>query len=312
MKLFRTAATMSVAMCLAGTAIAQNGRPAAKIAPEDTLRRPLVFTTYDWKNPSQPVIGPRVETHLCLLTRVSGKFNGAGERVAVFIDSAAAGGARWMINGTSGQAELRGTMTCVARDQFVNGDGLFDGLVAKVYTNHTNGNCAQHVVPMGAPDKNNAFFLSGIAGKFAGGGESVSVISQGGQGTIRVTGCSGYVDGTLMSVGHLSGKPVFYRTQSARLPAGSPGVDFVLDDAGPESHLFSGADLKVGGPEMALVPVNEAFCGLTEVRGKLQGYGEEVGVFPGKQYWGLYVAENGEDAALHGTARCIARDQRPK
>ena len=313
-RFFKAAVFATLALSLADAAVAQNGRLGPPVlTPEQILRRPMVFTTYKWTHSAQgdaPVKGPLTATHICVLTQLTGKFQGAGERIAVYIDAGATGGPRWVISGSSGQGELAGDMTCAARDQFVFGPGLFSTFLAKSYANHSTGSCAPHIVSMGLPDKNNAFFISGISGKFEGGGESVSVISQGGQGAIRVTGCSGSADGTLSSIGNLNGKPLLYRTPSGRAPLGSPGVNFVLDDAGPESHWFSGADLKVGGRGTALVPVNEALCGLVEVRGKFQGFGEAVGVGLGKGFWGLYVAENGEDAVLHGTARCIARDQR--
>ena len=313
-RFFKAAVFATLALYVADAAVAQNGRPGPPVlTPEQILRRPMVFTTYKWTHTwkgDEPVKGPLTSTHICLLTQLTGKFQGAGERIAVYIDAGATGGARWVISGSSGQNELAGEMTCVARDQFVFGPGLFSTFLAKSYANHSTGSCSPHIVSMGLPDKSNAFFISGVSGKFEGGGESVSVVSQGGQGAIRVTGCSGSADGTLSSVGNLNGKPLLYRTPSGRAPLGSAGVDFVLDDAGPESHWFGGEDLKVGSPTMALVPVDEAFCGLVQVRGKFQGFGEAVGVGRGKGYWGLYVSELGDDAALHGTARCIARDQR--
>lgn len=292
------------------------GQP-VKMSPELILKKPMVFTTYDWQVGSDPVKGPPVSTHLCLLTTVSGRFSGYGESVAVTIDSGAIGGARWVLTGAAKQNQLRARMTCVARDQFVHDDRPLAFFNVKTYGEVQTHKCADFVVPMFESDRKAAFFVASVSGEFKGGGERVAAFDFANIGAIRLNGCSGSVGGSLLSIGDPGAPAIMYRTATARVPAG-PGVsDFAASKDGPDSPgLFSlgGPPFSAGPDETAypLVPENEALCGLTEVRGKLQGYNEQVEVFRGAGYWRLGVAEGAQDSTIHASARCIARDQRSK
>lgn len=344
MPLLRTLLTVSAATLLASAASAQNGRPPAKprtdpapagpvvgqpvkLADPNTqqLNKPLVTTTYHWQVGMNPVQLPPAATHICLLTKLAGNFAGAGERIALYIDSGAAGGPRWTLNGTSGQSELMGEATCAAKVQFVPAVNKPSELVAIAYDHHVNGGCGNHIVQMPDPADTHAFFISGVGGKFRGGGESITAFRQGKNGAIKVNGCSGYVDGTLLSIGDTSVAKAMFRTGSARVPAGSRNTNFGASMSGPKSESFlhvlgdmftfqTGADLSVDTVtpgNTVMVPQNEALCGIVGIVGKLQGYGEEITILKSGGYWKLHVNEQGEDASLAAVSRCFARDQRP-
>lgn len=341
--LLRPMLAMSATLLLASAALAQNnGRPAPKVRPDSpfagaqggkpaqspvdqALAKPLVTTVYHWQVGANPVKGPPASTHICLLTKVAGDFAGAGERVALYIDGGAVGGPRWILNGTSGQPELMAEATCAAKAQFAPAVGNPSQLVGISYDHHENGNCADHIVQMPDMADKHAFFISGIAGKFRGGGESVTAFRQGVKGAIKVNGCSGYVDGTLLSIGDATVPKVMFRTPSARVPAGSKNINFGASLSGPKStsflktlgDMFSfkiGEDLSVDETTpgtTVMVPQDEALCGIVGIVGKLQGYGEEVSVLKQGGYWKLHVNEQGEDASIAAVSRCFARDQRP-
>ncbi len=293
------------------------GRPATVItkgpsAAEQMLSSPFGLQVFQWKNPSPPVLLPRAATHVCTLTSVSGKLVGFSERVALYVDGGASGGPRWVLNATSKQSELSATATCVEKARFVSPSPI----VAASYGAHAADSCAPRTTGMPVGDNNRAFFIAGIAGKFMGGGESVTVTrGPGGRGFIRVTACSGGVDGTLLSIG--SGAPAKFRTMSGISTNAGLATVSVGASVG-ESSLFDGGGPIGGyndGDAQWLVPADEALCGLVMIKGKLQGYGENARVYiqkgeDGRNWWRLSVYSQAQGASIGAAARCIARDQR--
>ena len=291
------------------------------INPKVVLAAPFQLVTYRWKNGSPAVVLPTVDKAMCLLTGVTGKFLGAGERVSLYQQNG-----RWMLGGTSGQKELAAEATCALKIHFLPAVVNPQAFTSKIYGNHTNGNCGDHIVKTDDDVNTRAYFITGIAGKFRGGGEMVSVFRDGSKSAIKVNGCSGYVDGTLASFGDLTTGKAFFRNKKGERSLLFNGAltTFAATDSGLPSQSFwcsiglCGLDtrgtLEVFNPTI-LAPVEEALCGLVTISGKLQGYGEEVKIvqtdFQGSKWWALLVRENGEDAVLNGAARCLSRDQRP-
>ena len=306
---------------IGGSGGGTGGRPAMVIkggpSPDDKmLATPFAVSTYEWKVGKGPVAGPPASTHICLLTRVSGNLAGGGERISLWVDKGATGGARWMLNGTSGQAELLAGMTCVPRNRMVPAGPIN----AASYGNHMTGSCAPHVVPMPDATIGRAFFISGLSGRWRGAGEGVAVEAGLFNTKIRVTGCSGSVDGTLMSVGVRPGKMVLYRTPSDRSPKINAST-FVLGKSGDDRRPWwdaSGDPFYYGSKNnqsVAMAPVDEAICGIVALSGKFQGYGEnaEVGAFKnddGRIWWRASISNQAELYSLRMGVRCIARDQR--
>lgn len=317
-----TAAAQQAPIKIGGTGGSTSGKrppPIIKAGPsaeDKMLAAPFAITTYEWRVGKGPVAGPSASTHMCLLTRVSGNLAGPSERIALWVDNGAAGGPRWMLNGTSKQAELLGEITCAPRSRMVP-----TGPVNAVgYTNHMTGSCAPHTVTMPDPTLGRAFFVSGLSGRWRGSGESVAVESKTAKTSIKVTGCSGNADGTLMSVGIRPGKPVLYRTPSDRSPKINAST-FVLGmsgdnrtpwyDVGGEPFWYGAKNAE----SVFMAPVDEAICGIVALSGKFQGYGEnaEIGAFKnddGRIWWRASIGNQADLYAIRMGVRCIARDQR--
>lgn len=280
-----------------------------------TLSEPLQPSVYSWERGQPPSVLVPALSHVCFLTFVSGKFEGGGERIALYIDTGAAGGPKWVLNGTSAQSELRANATCVRKSKFVTPPSFLAGLRVKVEANHMNGACAPHIVPMPGPAGTNAHFITGMAGKFKGGGESISV---NGSSAIEVRGCSGFADGTLVSLTSAGALRPKYRTQSSRTTdVGS--ATFVLsqanDSGGALSSLFGGAPFKLAPDKKWMVPVDEGICGFVRIRGRFQGYGEYAQIAAvkgpdGRLWWTLDLGNKSNDGTVDVAARCYARDQR--
>ena len=306
---------------IGGSGGGTGGRPATVIkagpsGDDKMLATPFAASTYEWRVGKGPVAGPPASTHICLLTRVSGNLAGAGERIALYVDNGATGGPRWMLNGTSGQAELLAGMTCVPRSRMVPAGPV--GAVS--YGHHSTNKCAPHVVPMPDGLIGRAYFVSGLSGRWRGAGESVAVDHGLMTAKIKVTACSGNVDGTLLSVGVRPGKPVLFRTPSDRSAKLGPST-FVLGMAGDDRTPWwdvSGPPFYYGAKDansVAMAPVDEAICGIVALSGKFQGYGEnaEIGAFKnddGRIWWRASLSNQAELYSLRMGVRCVARDQR--
>lgn len=83
------------------------------------LTQPLQPQTFAWQAGAPPTLMPKVETHICLLTEVSGKFQGYGEAAQIRAVKNSDGQMWWQLavtNQTDGGTVLAGAR-CIARDQ---------------------------------------------------------------------------------------------------------------------------------------------------------------------------------------------------
>lgn len=289
--------------------------PQVRPNPELTLGQPLQTNTYTWRARQGPLTLPSVATHFCVITKISGKFAGYGERVALAIDSGASGGPRWTLNGTSGQDQLMAEATCAPKALFVPASS--SSLMSWDHGAFNQSSCDWAPKFVSAPSRR-AYFLSGLAGKFQGDGEVAQVTHQRfNNGGVELRACSGAVEARLMSIGG-ENAPAKYRTSTSRTTeaqratfgtgASLPQDDFMTFFVGP---AFSSR----GASEAFMVPVDEALCGLVMVRGKMQGYGEEATVRQatapdGRKWWTVYAGTQASGSSIAVAAHCFARDQR--
>lgn len=273
------------------------------------LKVPLKPEFHEWLVGQPTKLLNPVATHICLLTGVGGNFAGGGERVVVGIDKGAAGGERWYISGSSGQAELRATATCVRKDLFapyVPGMTPSYGIGSYKLPNHMNGACASHIASDGWRFNNYAHFISEVAGKWRGGGEKLGVVQTAqGLGAIQVNGCSGFVDGALTAIGSNSFTAKYWTASGRTNTVAAATFSFTN---------ISGGGFTTAGDDLVLAPVDEAICGIVGIAGKFQGYGEAVEIVVravnGKLHWVLQTKNQAAQGHVHGAARCFARDQR--
>jgi len=278
----------------------------SKAAANQTLLQPLHTTRWRWASQNPPTRMEPVATHICLVTKVSGKFAGYGERVGLSIDTGATGGARWVLNGTSGQQQLAIEATCAPKAQFVTKTAFTMNATVLPAQNHNK--CVPKTT-LYKTDASQALFLAGLAGKFGGGGEAVIVDEK----TMVMHGCSGAVEGSALVV---RASPLrVYRTQTGRTPFAKDST-YTIGISQPKDHWLWGEPYyKEGERKVFLVPADEALCGLTRVQGNFQGYGESAAVDAekgpdGRLWWVLSAGTLASASTTTAGARCLARDQR--
>jgi hypothetical protein len=282
------------------------------------LTQPLQPQSFSWKAGDPPTLLPKVATHICLLTEVSGKFQGGGERVQLLVDKGASGGARYVLRGDTSAGAMRATAICAGREKFVpiadkQGTAIVKHWPERVFTTCDPG---QQLVQKGGHPKH-AVFLSTIGGKLNGGGEALVATAVKNDERLDGWGCSGMVIGGMTSHGDQIWPMVRYRTQSNRtldVKAATFSAGVTTEYRGWYDRTFGGETLP-SGDRAWLVPVDEALCGLTMISGKFQGYGEAVVIkakqnSDGRMWWYLTVGNLTNGNVVSGGARCIARDQR--
>jgi len=282
------------------------------------LTQPLQPQTFSWQVGAPPTLLPKVATHICLLTEVSGKFQGAGERVQLLVDKGASGGARYVLRGDSNSGQTRATAICAGREKFVPIADKQGTAIVKHWPERVFSTCdaGQQLVEKGGHPKH-AIFLSTIGGKLNGGGEALVATPVKNDERLNGWGCSGMVIGGMTSHGDAIWPMVRYRTQSSRTidaNAATFTLGATTEYRGWFSRTLGGETLGDYGSAW-LVPVDEALCGLTMISGKFQGYGEAVEIkarknSDGRMWWHMAVTNETNGSIVSGGARCIARDQR--
>ena len=288
------------------------------------LTKPLEFKVFEFNTPMTeggsttggftPTGMPSAETHYCVLSRVAGDFQGFGEVVRLSND-----GGQWSLTGQSGQATgVSAKATCVPKYSFAMKDDKKAKLIAANVGSpegFASSNCQTQSSPVaGAAGK--ALFVSGIRGRYSGGGEGLAVGDPGAgmQGLVVFNGCSNGAGGWATSyVLRPDGKTLRYFG-----PAG-PTSDFVAATFGtsigtPPPDPWYHSSLQTWGTApttITLAPVNQAVCGIIAISGKFRGSGEFVEVLPEGGSWVLRIGNlQPSDGFVLGAARCVLRDQR--
>jgi hypothetical protein len=283
------------------------------------LGQPLQPSVYTWTAHSAPTILPRVDTHICLLSEVSGLFQGGGERVQLSVDKGAAGGPQWVLRGNARSGEVRARAVCAERAKFVPLPGQPGTHVASERPERVFSGCdvqTQLTQKNGYPALGP--FLSTVGGKLAGGGEAVTAnVTSEKTPVLQGKGCSGYVVGAVTLHGDKGWPMLRYRTLANRtidLKAATFAT-YWYDKPDAVQSLFGLSGKVTSGGDVWMTPVDEALCGLTMVSGKFRGYGESIEIDQarnddGRMWWRLRAFAVGSSSFIAASARCIARDQR--
>jgi hypothetical protein len=283
------------------------------------LTQPLQPQNFTWEVGAPPTLLPKVETHICLLTEVSGDFRGAGERVQLLIDKGASGGARYVLRGDGASGYVRAAAICAGREKFVPIATKKNSAIAVSFPERTFTSCPPLSLTMnkGSYPKR-ALFVSVVGGKLNGGGEMVSATGGKGDERLRGAGCSGMVIGGVTSHGDQIWPLLRYRTQSSRtidLKEATFWSSFNAPYTSAYEEFIGVQKLSADGAPTWMVPVDEALCGLTMIAGKFNGYGEAVQIraaknSDGRMWWQLDTTNETNGGTTVAGARCIARDQR--
>lgn len=273
------------------------------------LKMPLNPIDFTWSVGQQQIFMAPADSQLCLLTKVAGRFAGAGEHVLLDQMKLPNGQVFWRLSGTSGQPQLSASAVCVKKDRFTPGMAGNEKVFAATQPNLMHQGCssARRVFPMLGPDA--AHFINDIAGKFDGSGEHVRASGN----SLYVSACSGYVNGGALGVRLNGAGQVKYYGAGGRTTVAAQATFRGWSQKQANWQSTQPAQTWVQGATW-LAPVDAALCGLVEVKGNFDGYGESVAIVRkahpgGQQYWKLEI-ENQAANLVEANVRCIARDQR--
>ncbi|GAB3901016.1 hypothetical protein ACFQ1S_09335 [Kibdelosporangium lantanae] len=263
---------------------------------------------YGWWQDQPAVRLQPTSTHVCVLTRVGGHFQGDGEAVRVYQSNG-----WWYLGGHSQQDGVHGTARCFRQSSFTSIHGSTHWVSAdQGVTVTTASSCYNGGAPLWWGDA--ATIMTGIRGNFAGAGESAGVtqsVDGRRSSDIHTGGCQ---DDSLWQVWGYSffvGRPhagdlATFLPHSSDRYAKNPGTAATV----PESMSTAANG---NGVTRLMARADWAMCYLTEVRGKLRGADDYVEIVPedvsdDTTDWVLRTHSATTDG-ISAKARCYARNQ---
>ena len=292
MKIFLTACVFCLGLIFAATANAQD--PAWATGP------------YAWSQGKAFKQMESTQTHVCILTKVTGDFDGGGEEVKVFQASG-----YWYLGGKSQQTGVGGQAYCFAKDKFLANGPLrinSDDGIWKMAKAGSNCFSAQGDAWWGDATT----MLSGISGELRKSGDKAVIKLSSGPFTpsiLRVDTCKedNSSNGYLKAYAH----SFFAGTGSSGKLAKYWGSEYVADSG---KKCVDG----LGDYEVPMAPVNDAMCHFTWIGGgdNWSGGAEYVRIYPkydgNIERWFLraHAGGCGNDHRTVAHAFCYKRDQR--
>ena len=251
-----------------------------------------------------------VAASVCVLTRVTGKFEGTGEAVRVTND-----GQDWYLTGFSQQRDVAGEAHCFPRNKFRGHDD--NTRISSEYELHSYFRRRDHDCPSEISKKEmyaaDAFgFLNGLQGGFNGGAEYALVQQARSSNELSFMETHSCVEGDeLLSFAY----NLRIGSRTARLAKFLNSFDEmgdVNDIDVPEFIVGSGW---VGAQSMNIMArTSNAMCAFTRIQGEFSGAGEYAQIraelVAGVERWVLRAKKGADSHYLRAHARCFARDQR--
>lgn len=276
------------------------------------LKLKLQPQVFQWSAGQGTVQMAPAATHICLLTGVAGNFAGSGEHIVVQVDNAAAGGARYTLSGTSGQAQLRGSAVCVKKDRFTPGMIATENVKHAAQPFQLNSNCNDARFPIASKGPEYAHFIREIVGKFDGDEDRIRTVTTPESASTYMKACSGYVGGAGSAIHMIGSAPIKYYGPNGRTASASAANFDAWSSKQNNWQATQSPNSWVQGAYY-LAPVEQALCGLTKVAGPFGSYGEGAEIVmvqrDGAMWWAAQVGNLGVGTVAM-SARCIARDQR--
>ncbi len=257
---------------------------------------------YNWTQGSSTIQMQPVSTHVCVLTRVSGDFDGGGESVMISQKNG-----WWLMGGTSMQSGIGGQAYCFVRNAFLaNGAARWSSDDASVWASSSSGCFNFQHNGMWWGDATT--LLNGIGGKLRTSGDRAQILQSNGAFTPSVMRIDTCQSGYLIAYG-LS----FF--------AGTPNSGVLAKYWNNTTYIASsgnGCVNSYGVHEVEMAPVNDAMCHFTSIGGggNWDGGGEAVAIYPkfsgGIERWFLRAQSGycGESRKTMAQAKCYRRDQR--
>jgi hypothetical protein len=250
-----------------------------------------------WQGQSSKLLKP-VATHVCVLSKVSGRFAGGSEGVWV-----RAYNGYWYLGGRSDEAGVNGEAWCFTKNGFLaSGTARWVSGEFQVATETTSCTSAAAWTWWGDA----ATILTGVSGRLAGYGEKLFVVQSADPFTsssLNIQSCQKPVYAWAHSF--FAGAP------SSGVPARFYGPEYTADTA----WAASGTKYH----EVIMAPTGDAMCYLTYIAGDFDGSGEWARIYPvvsaGIERWALRVKgepyQSGSGPTpIRAKARCMRRDQR--
>jgi hypothetical protein len=237
----------------------------------------------------------KLDTHVCVLTGMAGKFRGTGEWVHVTDD-----GTHWTVGGGSLQSGVAADATCFRRSDFTaNGSARAIGdYVKSAKARDVPGCLAFKDVPETALS-DTFVFLQGIQGQLAGAGEWAFVeqsLSTATRTRLLVNTC-------------VRGQSLIAYALSYRVGNMNRLATF-MNTKGGRGDVYDVPEFEaVGTQEVRMAPADKAMCGLTRIQGEFMGAGESISIRVRDGFWTLRTQQAGASEYVRAHARCFARRQ---
>jgi hypothetical protein len=247
---------------------------------------------FTWSQGDSERVLEKVSTHVCALTRMSGKFRGGAEWVHVGADDA---NERWVIKGGSAQSGVTAEATCFPRSGFAGTKAStgIGGFSTSLWT--MPGYCSSNTVETGLGDT--FVFLQGLKGQLAGGGEFGAIeqsLSPNVRSVLRVQTCAK----------NISAEALSFRV------GGTGRLATFMNAAGQLGDVYEISEFEAEGNQaVTMAPTRKAMCGFTRIQGKFMGGGEVAQIRDENGSWVLRTAQGGGSDYVRAHARCFARDQ---
>lgn len=246
-----------------------------------------------------------VSSHVCVLSRMGGKFSGSAESVWVTHD-----GSRWFLRGSSRQEGVNAEATCFPRSGFIPPTSSPTGspyrtIVAReeemAYSAYRSCELAEQEIPVTG---DGFVFLSGIRGKMEGDAHWARVLQ------------SPSVNTPSFLQGQICGDPI----STQRLNAigfhvtRTTGLATFINAAGVRGDLNAIPEFSVSGiGSVVMAPASRSMCAFTQIKGQFAGGGESVQIrselVNGVEHWVLRSRKGNGSEHVSARARCYARSQ---
>lgn len=241
-------------------------------------------------------------THVCALTRVSGKFMSDAEQVRLIRSNG-----EWVLQAFSGGAGASGEAHCYRRDAFTSNDST-TSLSSQQSVNPWTRDISDHGCSRNDADawSGSAFtFINGIGGELAGSGEWVRINQSTVDtlpSTVEAQICAR--DEEVIGSSHsFRAGPIYDRIATFYTN------DDHWGDATVPTTVFSAS----GNQTVVMAKSKFTMCALTQIQGGFFGGGESVQirneVVDGYERWVLRTKKGAASDHVSAKARCYARVQ---
>ncbi len=219
----------------------------------------------------------------CYLTKVQGRFEGAGETVRIEQYNGS-----WMLNGNSMQFDVSASASCVNYYDVMSISLLNESNLSPVYATNIIKNGPTFIQDLG-PANDRFCFLTQLQGKFEGGGERIQIVADNG----RL-----YFKGNSMQdgVGAQARCLVYGRVDMNLLPYLNV---FYTATQTPQPRPGA-SDIQTANTRM--LSNNKSFCALTGMAGRFKGGGERIEISESGGALNLTILSRQVDVA--GSASC--------